>query len=181
VPPHRFDRNRIQALLERAGESLVGEWLLIGGGAAAAWFAPERTTEDIDLIGLLGTQDERFALMQLAVDASIPVEAVNSAADFFVRKIAGWRAELVPLHRGPAATIYRPSATLFLLLKISRLSEVDLADCLALDDHCREHGDVVDRDRVLAALRALAETDDASLADRRAALIVVLAQEPIAR
>lgn len=176
MAPHRFDRIRIQALLELAGEKLVGEWLLIGGGAAASWFAPTRTTEDVDLIGLLGTQDERFALMQLALDASIPVEAVNSAADFFVRKIPGWRDEIVPLHRGPGATIYRPSATLFLLLKISRLSEVDLDDCLALDEHCRVHGEAVDRDRVLIALGALPPTEDDALAGRRAALLQALGQ-----
>lgn len=176
MAPHRFDRIRIQALLELAGERLAGDWLLIGGGAAASWFAPSRTTEDIDLIGLLGTQDERFALMQLAVDAAIPVEAVNSAADFFVRKIPGWRDEIVPLHRGPAATIYRPSATLFLLLKINRLSEVDLDDCLALHEHCRVRGEVVDRDRVLKALGALPKTEDDSLAGRRAELFHALGQ-----
>jgi hypothetical protein len=55
VVPLRFDRARIQALLELAGERLTGEWLLIGGAAAAAWFAPVRTTEDIDLIGLGGS------------------------------------------------------------------------------------------------------------------------------
>jgi hypothetical protein len=174
VAPLRFDRIRIQAFLELAGERLVGEWLLIGGGAAATWFAPSRTTEDVDLIGLAGTQDERFALMQLAVDASLPVEAVNSAADFFVRKVAGWRDELVPLHRGARATIYRPSATLFLLLKINRLSEVDFADCLALDEHRRAHGDALDLERVLQALRALPDTDDAALAARRASMLDAL-------
>lgn len=177
MAPSRFDRTRIQELLELAGERLAGEWLLIGGGAAASWFAPARTTEDLDLIGLLGTQDERFALMQLAEDAAIPVEAVNSAADFFVRKIPNWRDQMVPLHQGSNATIYRPSATLFLLLKIGRLTEVDLGDCLALDEHCRAHHDVVDRDRVLEALRALPRTEDDALASRRAALLQVLHQE----
>ncbi len=173
----RFDRARIQALLELAGERLVGDWLLIGGGAAAAWFAPSRTTEDVDLIGLAGTQDERFALMQLAVEASIPVEAVNSAADFFVRKIVGWRDELVLLHRGPAATIHRPSATLFLLLKINRLSEIDLDDCLALDAHCRDRAEPVDRDRVLGALGALPASEDAELSNRRRSLIIALSTQ----
>lgn len=138
--------------------------LLIGGAAAATWFAPLRTTENLDLIGLAGTQAERFALMNLAVDAGLPVEAVNSAADFFVRKIADWREQLVVLHRGARGTIYRPTATLFLLLKIGRLSETDLDDCLRLLDHCRATGEPVDRPRVRAALNAL--TDEV-LAERR--------------
>jgi len=166
----RFDRTRIQAFLELAGDRLDGEWLLVGGGAAAAWFSPSRTTEDVDLIGLGGTQAERFALMDLAVAASLPVEAVNSAADFFVRRVEGWRDRLVVLHRGARGTIYRPDATLFLLLKIGRLSEVDLADCLALIDH----GDPIERERVQSAIDALAATDDEDAAARRTRLCAAL-------
>lgn len=177
MAPLRFDRARIQALLELAGQRLTGDWLLIGGGAAAAWFAPSRTTEDVDMIGLAGTQDERFALMQLAADAAIPIEAVNSAADFFVRRVAGWRDQLVVLHQGPAATIFRPTATLFLLLKINRLSEVDLDDCLALVEHCRVTGEVVDAARIAAALAGTAPTEDAELQARRVRLADALAIE----
>ncbi len=172
--PLRFDRSRILALLELAGERLDGEWLLIGGGAAAAWFAPGRTTEDLDLIGLGGTQAERFALMELAANAEIPIEAVNSAADFFVRRIEGWRGQLIELHRGPRATIYRPTATLFLLLKIGRLSAVDLDDCLALLKHIEGSNEPVDHGRVREQLRALPPSEDAALELRRAALLAAL-------
>jgi len=171
MAPLGFDRARIQALLTLAGERLDGEWLLIGGGAAAAWFSPGRTTEDIDLIGLGGTQAERFALMELAVEAAIPIEAVNSAADFFVRRVAGWRDELVVLHRGSRATIFRPTATLFVLLKLHRLSAVDLDDCLALLDHCGRSHETLDRGRMRASLEALPSSDDLALCERRAQLL----------
>jgi hypothetical protein len=78
--------------------------------------------------------------------------------------------ELVPLHRGPSATIYRPSATLFILLKLHRLSAVDLEDCLALVEHCTNSGEAIDRARIRARIDALPQTDDASLAERRARL-----------
>ena len=166
MAPVRFDRARVEAFLALAAERLDGEWLLIGGGAAAAWFAPTRTTDDLDMIGLGGTQAERFRLMELAVEAAIPIEAVNSAADFFVRRIVGWRDELVVLVRG-SATIYRPSATLFLLLKLGRLSATDLDDCLTLIPHSAGSGEAIDRDRVLGAIGALAPTEDALLQNRR--------------
>ena len=172
--PLRFDRSRIQALLELAGERLEGEWLLVRGSAAAAWFAPTRTTEDVDLIGLAGTQEERFALMNLALEAAIPIEAVNSSADFFVRRIAGWREELVVLHRGPRATLYRPSATLFLLLKIGRLSASDCEDCLGLVAHCAQSGEAIDRGRVQEALADLRESTDTSLREGRRLLASTL-------
>jgi len=174
MAPLRFDRSRILALLQRAGDRLEGDWLLIGGAAAAVWFSDRRTTEDIDLIGLGGTQAERFALMELAVEAAIPVEAVNSAADFFVRRIPGWREELAVLVRGTRATIHRPTATLFLLLKLSRLSARDLQDCVDLIAHCRTTHDPIDRERVRSALDALAATDDAELERRRGELRVAL-------
>jgi hypothetical protein len=97
---------------------------------------------------------------------------VNSAADFFVRRISDWRDQLIELHRGSRATIFRPTATLFLLLKLARLTEVDLDDCAALLAHCRATGEseAIDAPRVLASLDALAPTPDAALAARRSAL-----------
>ena len=171
MAPLRFDRLRIEALLQRAGERLEGDWLVTGDAAAAVWFSPTRTTEDIDMIGLGGTQHERFALMELAADAGIPVEAVNSAADFFVRKIDGWRDELAVLHAGPRATLYRPTATLFVLLKANRLTASDLEDCTLLLQHCVEVGERVDGDRIVRAVRALAPTGAQALEERRERLV----------
>ncbi|MBK7196820.1 MAG: hypothetical protein IPH80_30520 [Myxococcales bacterium] len=45
MAPPSLDRARLQALLADAGAQLDGEWLLIGGAAAAAWFADARTTD----------------------------------------------------------------------------------------------------------------------------------------
>jgi hypothetical protein len=168
--PLRFDKARIEALLALAAEQLDGEWLVIGGAAAAAWFSVARTTEDVDLVGLAGTSAERLALMNLAASAGVPVEAVNSAADFFVRKIDGWRNELVPLVQGSRATIYRPSATLFLLLKLERLTAVDIEDCIALLDHCAATAEAVDVERVLSRLASLPPTSDTGRQGRRGSL-----------
>lgn len=111
--------------------------------------------------------------MDLAV--ALPVEAVNSSADYFVRRIDGWRDQLVPLVQGPRAVIYRPTPTLFLLLKLARLSAIDLDDCLALIAHCRRVADPIDRARVAAALAALPATTDATRLARRAALAAAIA------
>jgi hypothetical protein len=174
MAPLRFDRTRIEAFLALASEQLEGEWLLIGGAAAAAWFSMARTTEDVDLIGLAGTPGERLALMNLAGRAGLPVEAVNSAADFFVRRIDGWRDEIVPLVRGSCATIYRPTATLFLLLKVERLTAIDLDDCIALLKHCAVTEEPVDRERVRARIFTLPPTADVGQQERRAVLETLL-------
>lgn len=178
MAPLLFDKARIDALLAAAAARLDGEWLLIGGAAAATWFFVGRTTEDVDLVGLAGTPAERLALMDLASDAGLPIEAVNSAGDFFVRKIDGWRDELVPLLRGLKATIYRPSATLFLLLKIERLSAVDLDDCVALLGHCSATREPVDLARVDARLAALPASSDAAQQARRDSLAALLRAGP---
>lgn len=170
VPRVELDRVRIERFLARAADRLEGDWLLVGGAAAAVWFAPDRVTEDIDLVGRAGTNAERLRLLEVAEEEGLPVEAVNSAADFFVRRVPRWDAEGVVICRGATATIRRPTATTFLLLKLGRLSEQDLDDCLALLDWCRTHGEPIDRAQVHAAVAALPETRDAALTERRARL-----------
>lgn len=169
-------RAAIEDFLEAACAGLEGEWLLVGGALAATWFAAGRVTADIDLIGLAGTMAERLQLMELAQARGLPVEAVNSAADFFLHRIPGWRDELEVLRRGPRSTLYRPTPTLFLLLKIGRLSEQDLADCLGLLSLVQKEGLALDAPRVLAALAELPATDDMRLAGRRQALQAALEQ-----
>ena len=167
-----LDRAAVARFIEAAGARLTGEWLLLGGAVAALWFDATRLTEDIDMIGLGGTTVERLALMDLAVQEGLSVEVVNSAADFFVRRVPGWEHELALLHAGPSATIHRPSPTLFLLLKLGRLSEKDLGDCAEL---VRFIGVAeIDVGRVLGALDALPPSPDAALMHRRAHLRAVL-------
>jgi len=115
-----MDGERIRAIVHEIGERLEGDWLLIGGGLVALWIEPGRTTEDLDIVGMAGCDDPRLALLQLADDLGLPVETLNSAADFFVQRIDGWEREVELLQRGSVGRIFRPSATLFLLLKVGR-------------------------------------------------------------
>lgn len=162
-----LDRERLEALLSAMTERLHGDWLLVGGALAALWLdEPGRTTEDVDLIGLSGAPEERLTLMQFAQEMGLPIEAVNSAADFFVRRIPGWQEEIELFRSGQKSRIYRPTATLFLLLKLDRLSEQDLADCVATVDKARSAGFRLDSARVLAVLDALPPAD-AALEERR--------------
>ena len=162
-----LDRDQIEACVTAVTERLDGRWLLVGGSLVALELEPGRTTEDVDLVGMEGTQAERFALMDLASDLGLPIETVNSAADFFVRRIPGWERELSILRAGPRATVYRPTPTLFVLLKVGRLSERDLKDCELALSRAEEEGSALDRVRIVAALDALAPTEDAALAARR--------------
>jgi hypothetical protein len=171
-----LDRARIERLLQRAADSLEGDWVLAGGAAAAVWFSPTRTTQDVDLIkDELGDKD-RLRLLEVAEAEGLPFETVNSAADFVLRRIPGWMENAVLLRKGTSARIFRPSATVFLLSKIGRLGEQDLADCLALLEWCERHTESVDRVRVMAALSALRATTDVALAERRRVLAETLAR-----
>ena len=162
-----MDAERIRAIVHEIGERLEGDWLLIGGGLVALWIEPGRTTEDLHVVGMAGCEDPRFALLQFADDLGLPVETLNSAADFFVDRIKGWEQDVELLHRGSVGRVFRPSATLFLLLKLGRLSAQDLSDCLLLLQKVQAESLPVDRARALAALDGLAVTDDTALAARR--------------
>ncbi len=123
----------VKKLVIGAGKSLSGDWVLVGGALLLYLGASERVTEDIDLVpaGEMANSDQ-LKLFGLAEELGLPVEAVNSAAGFFLKKIKGYRSALELLHEGPGARIFRPNATLYLRLKIPRMSESDLADCMAM-------------------------------------------------
>lgn len=165
-----LDQQRLQALLEELGKRLTGDWVLIGGALVATWLSSRRTTEDIDLIGVQGTSNERLQLMRAASALGLPIESVNSAADFFLRGIDDWQEQLVPFLVTEHARILRPSATLFLLLKIGRLSEQDLEDCVAMIERARQDNEPIDIQRVLTALAALQSKTDPAHQERQADL-----------
>ena len=149
------------------GDRLEGAWLVVGGAVVTLWLEPRRTTEDVDVMGLGDTADERYRLMDLALELGLPLEAVNSAADFFVRRIEGWEKELEVLHAGKRSVVYRPTATLLVLLKAGRLSARDLEDCRAAIAWARASQARFDVERVRAAIDALTPTEDAGLVARR--------------
>jgi hypothetical protein len=69
-----------------------------------------------------------------------------------VRK-AGYRAtELILLHKGASASIFRPSLALYWRLKAARLSESDLEDCRHYLRFCTERKDTIDRKGLLKFL-----------------------------
>lgn len=161
-----LDRDRLDAIVTAICEQLDGEWLVIGGAIVSLWLEPRRTTEDVDVLGLGGTPRERLALLELGDSLGLPVESLNSAADFFVQRIPDWREHLVRFRSGAKGTVFRPDGTLFLLLKLRRMDERDLDDCKALV----VSGEPFDRARILAAIGSLPVPSDATVASRRAEL-----------
>ncbi len=147
----KYDSQSIRALLERIADELRGDWLLVGGALVAVWFEQRRTTEDLDLIGMTPGGELRYRLLDFICRLGMPVEAVNSAADYFVHRIPDWQEHVTPFLKGKASTIYRPDATLFLLLKVDRMSEQDFEDCRLLLEYCAREATRLDVSRVLAA------------------------------
>jgi hypothetical protein len=164
------DRQRIDAIVQAVADRLDGEWLLVGGSLVALWIEPRRTTEDVDLVPVRGAKDARMSLLGLASDLGLPVEALNSAADFFVERIPNWTDEIEVLRKGRRGTVYRPSPTLFLLLKVRRLSEEDLRDCSALLDKAARESLPVDSARVVRAMDTLPAAEDEGVRGRRRVL-----------
>lgn len=164
--PAALDRVRIDAVVQAVADRLAGDWLLVGGGLVALWLTPRRMTEDVDLVGMEGSGADRLSLLGLAIDVGLPVETLNSAADFFVHRISDWRGQVELFRQGASGRIFRPSATLFLLLKVHRLSEQDLSDCLDLLARVVADQLFIDVARVESSLAAL-PTAQGSVLERR--------------
>jgi len=126
-----IQRKHFSKFLKMAGDRLHGDWIVIGGTVLPLLGIHHRVTLDIDIVGPKESDQEAiFKLMEIAEQIGVPVEAINQAGAYFLHKIKKWESKLVPLYSGSSARIFRPNVTLFLLLKMARLTESDLSDCL---------------------------------------------------
>lgn len=149
-----IDRKLLRRFLTLASDRLRGDWVLMGGAVLPLLGIEQRVTFDIDVAGPRDAgADQLLALMEIAERLGLPVEAVNQAGAYFLQRIDGWEERLVPVHEGKLARFFRPDVTLFWLLKIARLTESDLADCLALLVYARGHGEQPDARRLKREIR----------------------------
>lgn len=166
----------LKAFLQKACDKLKGRWVLVGGTLLPAVGLDIRSTVDIDLVGL-GTQGsaQDLELMELAESLDLPIETINPAAAFFVRRAGVRDSELLPLIKGKSATIYRPNAELYWKLKLPRLSEADELDCRHYLHYCRAQKDAMDekaiRRLVLTELKSVSERDKMVRLERLLALL----------
>jgi len=143
-----INKETLLKFIEKAEQRLQGDWIIIGGAVLPLLGLSHRVTMDIDIAGPTeSTQAETLALMEIAEELGLPVEAINQAGAFFLRRIKGWKKMLVPLssvNSEQRATFFRPQATLFILLKLGRFSESDLQDCLVFIEYARNKDEFLD-------------------------------------
>lgn len=121
----------LKKFLKSALESLTGEWVLMGGTVLPLLKIEHRVTTDIDFVGLSKpTQEETLKLMEISEKLGLPIESINQAAAYFLFKIPNFKQHLVILERTQKTTVYRPDMILYVELKLPRLSESDLMDCI---------------------------------------------------
>lgn len=155
----------IKKFVELARERLEGEWVIIGGALLPILNISNRATIDIDLIGPQKDQiSEQLGMLKLSEELEIPIESINQAASMFLLRIPNWKDMLVELAVGIKMVLFRPNSTLFILLKISRLSEIDFEDCLNFLVFAKKNNEDIDKKKLDAAIKKrLSEdvTDDA--------------------
>jgi len=141
----KINNKLLKKFIMQAGDRLSGDWVILGGAVLHLMNLNIRVTTDIDIAGpITATMKDTVVLMDIAAELGLPVEAVNQAASYFLFKIEGWENSLVLVHEGQSARILRPNVNLFLQLKINRLSESDLMDCLAILKVAAELGERLD-------------------------------------
>lgn len=157
----------MQRFVQAAGERLSGNWVIIGGAVLPLSGIEHRVTVDIDIAGpVKSTQAEMLILMEISENLGLPIEAVNQAGAFFLHKIPNWEESLVEIHRGKKATIFRPNVNLFIRLKIARLSEADLEDCLVFLEFARAKGEFIDTKTLQRAIEKHLKNAEGPRADR---------------
>lgn len=157
-----LDKQLLNLFIEKAADRLDGEWLVMGGAALSLMGVSFRPTMDIDLAGPADApMSQGLILMEIAEELGLPVEAVNQSGAFFLRRIANWRGHTVAVAKGRNATLLRPDATLFVLLKLGRLTETDLSDCLAVLKHSAPSSDETAVQRLVDEIEAHLQNEPA--------------------
>jgi len=158
-----LDSKCLKRFLQLAGDSLRGEWLLVGGTLLPAVGVDIRSTVDIDLVGLSSKEAaQSLELMELAEKLDLGVETINQAASYFVNKCGYKRTDLIPMIKGKSATIFRPSVQLYWRLKIARLSETDAIDCQYYYHYCISQNDPIDHKQLRSAVASAIKSEASS-------------------
>ncbi len=126
-----INKRLLNKFIKEAAEQLSGDWVLIGGSAMLLMDIQTHPTMDIDIAGSKNAkQKDILTLMQIAEKLNLPIEAINQAGAFFLFSIKDWQKQLIQIHKGKNAIFFIPTPSLMILLKIKRMSEIDLIDCL---------------------------------------------------
>lgn len=130
----------------KADSVLDGEFAILGGSVLPLVGINTRVTLDIDLVNIdqESSGQNVLKLMEIAQELGLPIEAINQAAAFFVYRIPGWEKNLIKVFDGKRTQFYRTNTTLFVRLKISRMSETDLSDCLEMLRFAKKSKEVID-------------------------------------
>ena len=174
-----LNQGLLRRFLELAGERLRGDWVVIGGCVLPIRGIEYRVTVDIDVAGPDSAgMDQTLALLGIAEDLGLPVEAINPAGAVFLRRIRDWDRNLIEVHHGPQAVLHVPDATLFLLLKLARLTESDLGDSTALLQLTRKRQEPFDAERVAGAIREALRVEAAPGSGQRLESLLGIVLEP---
>lgn len=134
-----MDSKTLKQFITQALKELTGDWVLLGGTLLPALGVDVRTTLDIDFVK--AQDDSKTAdtlkLMEIAEKLGLSVDAINQAGAFFLYRIPGYSKHLVVLAESRKSRVLRPTLDLYLTLKIKRLTESDLMDCLAMLEYAK--------------------------------------------
>lgn len=170
-----INRKIMGAFLAEALKKLEGDWLILGGSVLTLIGDDRRVTVDIDIAGPSeATQKETLKLMKIAEKIGLAPEAINQAGAYFLQKIPNWKDKRILLSERKGVRLFRPNATLFIELKIGRLSQIDYDDCLAMINFAQKNGEAIDRSYLSRTIKK--ELRNAESAEKKSRLNELLSQ-----
>jgi hypothetical protein len=168
-----INKSLLKKFIELAGKKLTGRWVLIGGTVLPLLDSEIRPTIDSDMIGLpIDSNRESLLLMQIAEELGLPVETINQAGAYFLSKQENFENSLVILHEGKNAKIYRPDVNLFIRLKIDRMTETDLEDCLEFIRIAESTKERLDRAQLVRKISTLIKNSKSNDKTKRLKIIL---------
>ncbi|OGQ37142.1 MAG: hypothetical protein A3F16_01690 [Deltaproteobacteria bacterium RIFCSPHIGHO2_12_FULL_43_9] len=144
-----LDKKTLEKFIKLIGDKLEGNWVIIGGAMLLYLGVSDRVTYDIDIIAPPESdRGQTLKLFEITEKLGLEVGTINQAAAFFLNKIKDWEKSIVLIHGGKNANVYRPNSTLYILTKLSRLSESDYGDCIAMLTYAKKNREPVEKTKI---------------------------------
>lgn len=163
-----MDKKLLDKFIQLLGEKVSGNWIIIGGSVLPWLGASCRHTKDIDIVGPKdSSQMDTLLIMEIAQSLGLPIEAINQAAAFFLYRISDWEKNIVLIYKGHKASVFRPNATLYILLKLKRFSEGDYEDCLNMIEFSKNKKESIRKQKILESLQKKIKKSDNKIQKNR--------------
>ncbi len=158
------DPRSLQKFVQLMGDELRGDWVFCSSVILPLLSVSSNVYSEIDIALPQDVDTTNIVrLFSIAERLGWPVETVQLHATHYAQSIADWRRMVLPLRKSKNCGVYRADVNLFVAMRMQRLTEADLTDCLDYVAYALREGEAINEAYLSQLIRRqLSKADSAS-------------------